>query len=296
MNILYFAFANSTLPGQELPTLVEEEKNIRDILQQGVSDGEYQMERESFGNLHRISKHLQEFRDDLVWFHYSGHAEKNSLILGDEEARGEGIVHLLKQCPKLKGVVLNGCSTKWQAEQLIEAGIPLVIGTSSPVEDKKATYFSMGFYNMLSKKDAVNEAFDMAIGEVMGMGEVEFFRGGRPPKEEKAESTKWLLLHQDEDALTLKLPFGGELLEELKDRLTKLTTTDVGKTLDEMYALMDKESLRFNTVILLMGQYNQARRRELDGIARTGDTDIAYARVRNAVMSTLKDLEEEDLK
>lgn len=296
MNILYFAFANSTLPGQELPTLVEEQQSISDILQAGEKAGEYQTKQESFGNLHRISKHLQEFRDDLVWFHYSGHAEKDALILGNEEARGEGIVHLLKQCPKLKGVVLNGCSTKWQAEQLIEAGIPIVIGTSSPVEDKKATYFSMGFYNMLSKKDAVNEAFDMAIGEVMGMGDVKFFRGGRPPKELTEDSTQWLLLHKDDDALTLKLPFGGELLEELKDRLTTLTTTDVGKTLDELYAIMDKESSKFNTIVLVMGQYNQARRRELDGIARQGDTDIAYARVRNSVMAVLRDLEEGDLK
>lgn len=294
MNILYFAFANSET--QRLPNLEQEERDIKAALETGVKNGDYRLVQDSFANLDSIANTLQEHLDNLVWFHYSGHAEKDALILNDEEIRSKGIAHLLKQCPKLKGVVLNGCSTKWQAEELRAAGIPVVVGTSAPVEDKKATKFSQIFYKMLNKGKVVEQSFEMAMGAVLGIDDVDYFRGGRPPKEEKINAPLWGLFNEDEDALQLKLPFGGESLDELKDRLTTLTTTDVGKTLDELFAIIDKESSKFNTIVLVMGQYNQARRRELDGIARQGDTDIAYARVRNSVMAVLRDLEEEDLK
>ena len=70
-------------------------------------------------------------------------------------------------CPNLKLVVLNGCSTYGQVDELLKEGVPVVIATSSPVEDRKATLFSNTFYQrFLVEEDNIYEACKAAMAVV----------------------------------------------------------------------------------------------------------------------------------
>jgi len=296
MNTLFFAFAPSSEPGQELPNLVEEEEAIRKILRSREQEGEYHADFLSYGSLQRIISRLYDYRDDLVWFHFSGHANKHNLLLKDKETKGEGILHLLKQCPKLKGVVLNGCSTQWQAAQLRLAGIPVVIGTSSLVEDEKAKEFSIGFYDQINRGKSVTESFEMAIGGSIAQGVEQIYRGGYPPDDEEEEASLWGILTADEEAKKLKLPFSGESLEELKSRLKKSLSLDLGKTLNELYDLVNDNSSKQNLVIQILGQFNTNKKRENAGLAYPQDIAITNNRIRNAATSLVNELEKDDLR
>jgi len=296
MNILYFAFANSQEAGGHLPNLVQEESDIKNALEDGVGKGDYRLVQDSFASLDGIAEMLQKHQDNLVWFHYSGHAERDALILNDEEIRSKGIAHLLKQCPKLKGVVLNGCSTKWQAEELREAGIPVVIGTSAPVEDVKAMKFAGLFYKMLNRGKTVEQSFEMGMGVVLGEADVEYFRGVRPPKEEKTDKPLWGLFNEDDDALALKLPFGSESIDDLKKRLNKLVQSDMKKTLNELELVLKDDSRAYNSYINLSSRYNRNKSRENGGTANQSSIDITYNQVLGALRSLIQDLDKEDLK
>ncbi len=108
------------------------------------------------------------YRSHITIFHYSGHAGRDRLLLEEEEtAHSEGIAHLLGQCPRLKLAVLNGCSTRGQVQRLLEAGVPVVIATSAPVEDAKACRFGLRFYQGLENQLSIGEAFEMAAGEAL---------------------------------------------------------------------------------------------------------------------------------
>lgn len=297
MNILLFSFANSKDTSQQLPNLIEEATKIEAALEDGVKKNDYRVVTDNFASLDRVANKLVEHQDELVWFHYSGHAEKDTLILNDEQISGKGIAHLLKQCPKLKGVVLNGCSTKWQAEQLRTAGIPVVIGTSAPVEDLKAMKFAVFFYKMLNRGKTVEEAFTMGMGVPMSMDDaIEDFRGGGPPEELLDDAPLWGLFHEDEDALTLKLPFGSESIDDLKKRLKKLASSDMRKTLDELELVLNDDSRAYNSYSNLISRHNRNTRREDSGTATQASIDIAYNQILAALQSLIEDLDKDDLK
>ncbi len=101
----------------------------------------------------------------------SGHAGHDNLLLGEQEAQSQGIAQLLWQCPNLKLVVLNGCSTREQVTRLLneegDSGVPVVIATSRPVQDEVATQFAISFYQALGKQfDNIGHAFEVAMGAV----------------------------------------------------------------------------------------------------------------------------------
>ena len=113
-----------------------------------------------------IANYLSLYRDNIILFHYAGHADGKSLHLGSEAARSQGIAELLAQCPRLKLVVLNGCSTKGQVEYLKECGVKAIIATHAPIDDNKAETFAQRFYQCLANNDNVETAFNTAIAQV----------------------------------------------------------------------------------------------------------------------------------
>lgn len=124
-----------------------------------------------------VAYYLTLFREQLSLFLYSGHAGRDVLLTEGGESRSEGIAHLLGQCPNLKVVILNGCSTKGQVAQLHEAGIPLVIATHAPVGDRIATEFSKKLFQALTANCTIEEAFEQGIGLVLAKKEVLAHRG-----------------------------------------------------------------------------------------------------------------------
>lgn len=164
METILLAFSN--LAAHPLPTLQEEDDNLSRLLSSRARDRHFLLHRESFATLEKTAQAITLYRDHLVLFLYSGHATRDALILPDHNASASGIGQMLGQCPNLKLVFLNGCSTQGQVETLLHYGIPVVLATSAPVDDRKATFFSIRFFEALQQQFSLREAFDMARGAV----------------------------------------------------------------------------------------------------------------------------------
>lgn len=159
MDLFFLAYANSA--ADPLPSLMKEDDEVYRLLSRRKAEKHIDLHRESHATLDKIAEYLNRFRDDITVFHFSGHAGRDRLILEDEAANAQGIAQFLGLCPKLKLIILNGCSTKGQVEQLLKLeNNPVVIATSAPVGDFAATQFSIGFYQMLCEQNAnIQEAF-----------------------------------------------------------------------------------------------------------------------------------------
>lgn len=208
--MIFLTYAND--PGSPLPTLSQEDEAVHRLLSLREAKRHFRLLRESHQTLAKVAEYLTRYRNDLILFSYSGHAERDRLFLEGQEANSEGIAELLGQCPKLKLVILNGCSTVGQTRKLLNLpNKPAVIATSAPVNDKAATQFAISFFQALSEQYAtVQEAFSiglaaaqatsakpLATAEARGIG----FRND-------TEAPIWLLEAPPgaEDRLSWKLP------------------------------------------------------------------------------------------
>lgn len=157
MDTLLFCYANNR--DQPLHSLGEEDTRIDQLLDLRSSQNQFQKVRESFATTDSIAAKILSYKDSLCLFHYSGHAGSDVLILEDSPARGAGMAQLLAQCPNLKLIFLNGCSTlnhiKLLADQQVNAA---VIATATPVEDTTATQFAIDFYQALVNQYSLTEA------------------------------------------------------------------------------------------------------------------------------------------
>ncbi|MCB0854051.1 MAG: CHAT domain-containing protein, partial [Bacteroidetes bacterium] len=113
----------------------------------------------------------ENFRDRIAIFHYGGHANSYDLMLEDQtgnlkQAKGDGLIPFLSQQKGLKLVFLNGCFSLRQAKELLEAGIPAVIGTVSAVDDQIATTLSTSFYQALAEGSTIDQAWKEATFKV----------------------------------------------------------------------------------------------------------------------------------
>lgn len=202
--VLFFAYANSQ--SKPLPSLSREDDTIYSILVNRHLKGHYAIHRDSFTSLEKINAYLGKFQDQIVLFHYSGHADTGRLLLTDQTANAKGIAHQLGTSAiegKLQIVILNGCSTYGQVNALLEAGVPVVIATSAPVEDNSATEFAIRFYKGLDTANkSILDAFEDALGPAQTATEIDLRladipRGlGVPPEEQNAHSM-WGLYVQE---------------------------------------------------------------------------------------------------
>lgn len=208
MQVLYLTFANSQ--DQPLPSLQEEEDQVCRLLAPRALKQHFLLFREPYATIEKIGAYLTQCREQITLFLYSGHAGRDQLILGDKEARAEGIAHLLGRCARynLKVVVLNGCSTGDQVEALLDAGVPVVIATSAPVEDTKAKKFSIRFFQALSEYASYGEAFELAVGEVMTYSAVAVHRGYVQRSDVEEDRPTWGIFYREanEGVLEEKLP------------------------------------------------------------------------------------------
>lgn len=99
----------------------------------------------SNGGVEEIIKVINENREELIWFHFSGHHDEGIGIRMNDGSL-QSLANSLLNCPNLKGVFINGCSSKETLEDLLE-DIPICIGTVEPVYDSIAFKFSELFYS-----------------------------------------------------------------------------------------------------------------------------------------------------
>ncbi len=119
-----------------------------------------------------IVDYLISHREKILVFQYSGHAEQDALILEDDVTNPKGIVKLLAQCPKLKLVILNGCSTHQQVKLILSEREepPVVISTHAPVKDQSAYQYAIGFWkSFFGKNESINQAHLSGLGAAMAL-------------------------------------------------------------------------------------------------------------------------------
>jgi len=200
MPTLFLTAANSE--AQPLPTLKQEFEEVNNLLNERKLKKDFIVHSLPFANTENIINDLRKFKDDIVLFTFSGHAEKDRLELEGGAAEAGGIAALLGRCPNLKLVLLNGCSTGGQVDALLEKGIPMVIATSAPVDDFRATQFSITFFEELAVKRAtVKNAFDAAIDAAKVKGTIVSEiknRGAGFSASEKEDIPLWGLYYQDD--------------------------------------------------------------------------------------------------
>jgi hypothetical protein len=78
---------------------------------------------------------------------------------------------------EIRIVILNACYTKWQVEAFTHI-IDYTIGNNTMVSDKAAVAFSSSFYQALTFRRSVQDAFDLAINQI----ELEGLRGAKTPE------------------------------------------------------------------------------------------------------------------
>lgn len=208
MDVLLFAFANDS--ANPLPTLRDEADELLRLLSPGQQKGHYVLVFEPFATREKLVSHLTQYKNQLVLFHYSGHAGRDVLATADEMSRAEGIAHLLGQCPNLKLAFLNGCSTQGQVNLLWQKGVAGILATSAPVDDTAATRFSGRFYQALANQEKVQGAFEQAKGDLLtttpGLN-IQFHRSIGDPSGEGAKA-EWGLFAKEgrDDVINWKIP------------------------------------------------------------------------------------------
>ena len=166
LDVIFLAFGHNQ--SSPLDTLNEEDDKIFRILINRALKGHFFLHRESYANLKKITYFLREHKDRLSMFMYSGHADHQNLQLDQELANSRGLAHQLGECAKngkLKLVILNGCSTVGHVDNLLNAGVPVVIATNASVDDRSATEFSIHFFRALTEQRlSIHDAFEQALG------------------------------------------------------------------------------------------------------------------------------------
>lgn len=172
--VIFIALANERIDQPNyLRGLVKEKELIQEALEPAIVAGLCELVIESHSSIKTLIDTFQNqrFKDRIAIFHFAGHADDFQLMLESNEgetivAHSEGLIPFLSKQASLKLIFLNACSTQLQSEALVEAGIPLLIGTSQTVSDKVALQLSGRFYKGLGQGMQIGQAWTEAEAEV----------------------------------------------------------------------------------------------------------------------------------
>ncbi|HQU73887.1 MAG TPA: AAA family ATPase, partial [Calditrichia bacterium] len=168
--VIFLAFANDHQ--NYLYKLTEEQNALREALESAESEGLCKVVYETDTDLDKIFKVFNKYKERIAVFHYGGHADDYTLLLkrGDgsrQVAHAGGLVDFLADQKGLQVVFINGCSSRQQAEELRDKGVPAVIGTLEPINDSMATVLSEAFYSALAAGRSLKQAWEGARKRVL---------------------------------------------------------------------------------------------------------------------------------
>ena len=205
--VIFLAFANDRVDNTAyLRNLPIEMDGIRKALQKARQAGLCEVVERANTTVENILDVFQEYRDRIAIFHYGGHADSYELLLeslsGEHAvAHSEGLVSFLARQKGLQMVFINGCCSQQQALDLIEAGVPAVVGTSQKIDDQVATDLSIRFYKGLSAGAGIDRAWSEAIDQIkLQKGDAaSTHRGGNRRKAEDRASDQfpWQLYYRE---------------------------------------------------------------------------------------------------
>lgn len=172
--VIFLAFANDRVDDTAyLRNLPLELNGIREALKPAVQAGLCEVVERANASISQILDVFQDeyYRNRIAIFHYGGHASSYQLLLetatgGHAHAHSEGLVAFLSRQQGLNLVFLNGCSSQNQAEELLNAGVPVVVGTSQSINDDVATQLSIRFYKALAQGSTLGTSWEEGIHEV----------------------------------------------------------------------------------------------------------------------------------
>ncbi|MCB9283824.1 MAG: CHAT domain-containing protein [Lewinellaceae bacterium] len=282
MSVIILTYANSEQA--PLQHLRDEDDRVNELLSEGRKARHFLLERDQYATPDKIAAKVNEFKDELEFFSYSGHAGKDVLFTEDGAARAEGIAHLLGLCPFLKVVFLNGCATVGQVKALLEKGIPAVIATYAPVGDELAKDFSIAFFDALRTKNSLEQAFEHAKGFVlMKSGDLRFKKQARGIGFAGVTDRDWGLFWREDkkEILQWTLPMGAHPNTILKDAGSDAELTKVffvaDKPIREKYYLKIRNSfhkdknIKFND---LFGVGDPIQREAVQGEIEAADAVV----------------------
>lgn len=162
------------------------------------------------------------YRNQVVIFHYAGHASPDSLLLQTSDGRNapasrQRFEDFLAVQSRLRLVFLNACMTREWAAALVSHGV-CVVATSRCIEDSIAPRFASVFYNQIAQGRTIADAFEVASRGCSSAGEhQESLRGFAAAENDHAtDGLPWALygsetarqwkLADDADDPTIGLP------------------------------------------------------------------------------------------
>ncbi len=209
--VVFLAFANDK--DAYLSKLRHEERAIREALAPLEDQGRIKVHSLGSTAIEDIFTDFDRFGEQIVIFHFGGHASGTHLQLEGQAASASGLAQRIQNLPHLQWVFLNGCSTRAQVEALLALGVKAVIATHEPVEDEKALQFATQFYRSLANKASLQIAFANAKAyletkEQVPSGQIQTHRvlGSRLPSGSDSEAHPWGLFVQDAKVETWKFP------------------------------------------------------------------------------------------
>ena len=158
--VILLTFANDQ--DAYLDTLKRESARINNALSPLEDRHAIKLYREESADTEDMLRAFNRFDGAIAGFHYGGHAHGKGLFLEDAEGQAEGLAQLLGRQQQIRFVFLNGCSTQPQVQRLLQLGVPVVIATTSPIDDTKASEFAGYFYDKLANQGSIRQAFDFA--------------------------------------------------------------------------------------------------------------------------------------
>lgn len=164
--LIFLAFANSST--SPLENLKQERKTIKELMDPLESQNQLVLKDEAQADVQDIFTAFNSYQKPLTILHYAGHANGQSLRLEDAKFKGKTLADLVKikndnpQSSPMALIFLNGCATKGQVEELLQAGTQCVIATQTNVGDNTATEFATQYYRALIQGKTLQEAFDTA--------------------------------------------------------------------------------------------------------------------------------------
>lgn len=143
----------------------------------------------------------------ISMLHYSGHSQAAGLMTReggkDKLLQADRLRAMLQARNNLKFVFLNSCFSKVVAEQLVEAGVPVVIGTDSGVQDVAARAFAARFYSALG---GGSKTLLQAFEQTEAYFEDQKDKDGSPFRGvDYGSESPWHLYYREETALEWRL-------------------------------------------------------------------------------------------
>jgi WD40 repeat protein len=220
--IVLLTFANDNDAYLEMLKL--ESHAIYQALEDVDNEQIIEVKREESATLDIIANRLNKYQEEVVIFHYSGHASGQHLQLEGSTANADGLAKLIASAPNIQLVVLNGCASYGQVETLLELGVKAVIATTVAIGDTKAKEFSEQFYNALGEYKSIQQAFKQAIGYLEAKYSNIDKAASKPKKglklkkrTEEKETIPWGLYYEDETVLNWRINHNLRLKSLLRD-------------------------------------------------------------------------------